>query len=327
LSIVNNFKPEHLGDLFCELYKELFEERAKHSKAESPVINAMLKLALNGVYGDSNSEYSPFFDSHLTMSITLNGQLLLCMLAEQLMEHVELLQINTDGMTFKCKRSDMAWIHQVMAEWEVLTKLELEQARYKKMLIRDVNNYLALYENGKVKQKGAYETDRDWNKNHSKLVVPIAVLANFLHGDDIGDTVRNHQEPLDFCLRSKIKRSDKLMYGEEKQQRVTRYYVSVEGEKLTKIMPPAGIPGAYKRASKLSTAYYEKILAEVGDEWDERIHTKNKSTYEIRETILHDKNNVHICNTLQGERFTDICYDWYINEAEKLMKAMESDDE
>lgn len=37
--------------------------------------NAMLKLALNSVYGDSNNQYSVFYDPMYTMKITVNGQL------------------------------------------------------------------------------------------------------------------------------------------------------------------------------------------------------------------------------------------------------------
>ena len=64
----------------------------------------MLKLALNGVYGDSNNVFSVFYDPLFTMSITLNGQLLLCLLAENLMENVpglKIIQCNTDGITVR----------------------------------------------------------------------------------------------------------------------------------------------------------------------------------------------------------------------------------
>lgn len=367
LSIVNRFKPAHLGDLFCDIYEELFNERSRHDKKTSPVINLMLKLALNGVYGDSNSQYSPFFDSHLTMSITLNGQLLLCMLAEQLMKRVQMIQINTDGVTFKCKRSDMEWVQQITSNWEKLTGLSLEEARYKKMLIRDVNNYIAVYENGKVKQKGAYETVRDWHKNQSKLVVPLAVLAAVVDGADVAEFIYNHAEPLDFCLRSKISRKDKLLYGGVPQQRVTRYYVATEGEQLIKVMQPIGTPGSYKRKSKITDGYYNRVIEEIGRlpvarveaagetrtktgrvkqvqaryfaedgtevdstglRHDVRIHTKSAMKHdENRETILHDKKPIQICNNLEGVKFDNINYDWYIEQANKLMKGMETDDE
>ena len=50
--------------------------------------------------------------------------------------------------------------------------VDLEQATYQKMCIRDVNNYIGQYLNGKVKRKGCYEYEQEWHQNHSALVVP-----------------------------------------------------------------------------------------------------------------------------------------------------------
>ena len=104
LAITNSFFPAHLGKEFCTIYKTLFEQRKAYPKKSTE--SAMLKLALNGVYGDSNNKFSPFYDPLFTMSITLNGQLLLCLLAEQLMEipGLEMIQVNTDGVTIRVPR-------------------------------------------------------------------------------------------------------------------------------------------------------------------------------------------------------------------------------
>ena len=75
LAIAWGFHPQHLGQDFCTIYKVLYEQRKSYDKKSAE--NAMLKLALNGVYGDSNNPHSVFFDPAYTMSITLNGQLLL----------------------------------------------------------------------------------------------------------------------------------------------------------------------------------------------------------------------------------------------------------
>ena len=55
LAIANGFRPAHLGLAFVDIYQHLFEERKKHP--EGLPENAMLKLALNGVYGDSNNVF------------------------------------------------------------------------------------------------------------------------------------------------------------------------------------------------------------------------------------------------------------------------------
>ena len=242
LAIVNGIYPEHLGAEFCLIYKRLKEQRMTYKKG-SPE-NAALKLALNGVYGDSNNKFSPFYDPQYTMAITINGQLLLCLLAEKLMkiEGLEMIQANTDGVTIRIDRNRISELEAVCKEWETITGLELESARYQRMFIRDVNNYIAEYEGGKLKRKGAYEYELDWHKNFSCLVVQKAAEAYLVHGRDIEEFIRSHDDPYDFYLRAKVPRSSRLMLrgdGEEKQLRnITRYYVSNGGGHLIKIMPP-----------------------------------------------------------------------------------------
>ncbi len=84
MAISNNVYPKHLGETFCKVYSDLYEQRKVKPKG-SPA-NAALKLALNGVYGDSGNEYSPLFDPQYTMSITVSGQMTLCMLIERMID-------------------------------------------------------------------------------------------------------------------------------------------------------------------------------------------------------------------------------------------------
>jgi hypothetical protein len=146
ISIKNNFYPEHLGISFCTVYNDLYNERASYSKKDPR--NGALKLALNGTYGASNDEYSPMYDPKFTMSITVNGQMLLSMLISDMITelNVTMLMCNTDGFEFIAKKKDKEKVEQIVKEWENVTKLEMEGCLYSKMLIRDVNNYLAIKE-------------------------------------------------------------------------------------------------------------------------------------------------------------------------------------
>jgi len=60
MAIANQIYPEHLGKTFCKVYADLYEQRTQQPKGSAA--NAALKLALNGVYGDSNNEFSPLLD-------------------------------------------------------------------------------------------------------------------------------------------------------------------------------------------------------------------------------------------------------------------------
>lgn len=303
LAIANNFYPEHLGPEFCSIYKSLYEQRKSFAKKTAE--NAMLKLALNGVYGDSNSPYSPFYDPLFTMKITLNGQLLLCKLAEEIMTvyGLRLLQINTDGMTVIMNRDNKFILDMIMKEWEKLTGLELEEVIYNRIFIRDVNNYLAEYEDGSVKRKGAYgwETplenintlEREWHSNHSALVVPKVAQKVLLENVNIRETLEKWEDDYDFMKRIKVPKNSNLTieneaWGETQfpLQNTTRYAVSKNGGKLYKWMPPLG-----------NKTEWRKFSIESG--W-----------------------RVQVCNDLKDFNRDMIDYDYYVQEVEKLCLSL-----
>ena len=143
IAVVNKLRPEHLGEAFSVEYERLLTERRTHKKGT--VENASLKLAANGTYGNSNSKFSVFYDPKFTMAITINGQLMLCMLAEMLLEvpTLQFIQINTDGITYRVHRDYEPKAKEICEIWEKYTLLKLEDVDYSRMWIRDVNNYVA----------------------------------------------------------------------------------------------------------------------------------------------------------------------------------------
>jgi len=290
LAIKNRFFPEHLGQGFCDIYQHLYEQRKNYPKGSAE--NAMLKLALNGVYGDSNNVFSVFYDPLFTMKITLNGQLLLCLLAETLMnlEGLRLIQINTDGLTIRVPRGLISEVERIRGEWEQMTQLTLEEALYYRMFIRDVNSYIAEYMDGKLKRKGAYEYDLEWHQNHSALVVPKAAEKVLVEGAPIRETVENWPDMYDFMLRAKVPRSSYLViqYPEEwgntdfPIQNTTRYYVAKGGGRLYKWMPP---------------------LAKKPDQW--------------RRIGVESGWGVCVCNDIK-DATAPVDFDYYIREVEKI---------
>jgi len=288
IAISNNVYPEHLTQKFCTIYKDVYEQRKSFDKKSAE--NAMLKLALNGVYGDSNNQYSPFYDPKYTMQITINGQLSLCLLAEQLLEieGLKIIQVNTDGITVALPVGTRNEYNSICENWQKQVGLQLEFAEYNKMIIRDVNNYIALYTDGKAKNKGAYEyKDLAWHKNQSSLVIPMAAEAHMLTGIDLREFIMNHPEKFDFMLRTKVPRSSRLvLVGEDgvdvPQQNICRYYPCKSGGKLVKIMPPL-IEGGEERRLSIDSAW-----------------------------------NVKTCNDIK-DFIGDIDYDYFVAEAEKLV--------
>lgn len=337
IAIQNNLAPEHLGSEFVRIYSELPKERKKWQAAKGKKCaeaNA-LKLASNGVYGKSNSVFSPFYDPKFTMSITVNGQLMLAMLIEKLAQvpTLTVIQANTDGITYHIHESQEPLAAAICKEWEGLTRLTLESADYSAMWIRDCNNYIAQSTTNSLKLKGAYwapdplnyeksiseAQPSSWHKNFSNIISIRAAVAKMVHGTDVSLFIRLSRNPFDFLNAVKVKRSDKLLWGGQQVQRNTRFYVSTDGAAMIKQMPAAGSVGAYKKANGVSDAEYDRIMRETGGQWDARVCTKNKSKYEIRETAIMAGHNVHVCNNIEDFNWSTVNYDWYIQEAEKLV--------
>jgi hypothetical protein len=202
--------------------------------------------------------------------------------------------------------------------------------------LRDVNNYIAEGMDGSLKQKGAYwhpeplryiESIAEaqppaWHKDHSAPIIQRAAVMAMVHGIDPETYMRAHTDPFDFMLRAKVNRTDKLMLGDQEQQRITRYYISMDGKQLVKIAPPvkgAGV-GEYKRASGIDESTYRTIAATLEPgQHDPRIHTKNKSKHEMRQNAINAGYLATVCNIADNFQFANLNYDWYVNEARKLV--------
>lgn len=337
LAIVNKVFPEHLGEQFCKIYKDVYEQRKTHAKGSAQ--NAMLKLALNGVYGDSNNIYSPFYDPLYTMKITINGQLLLCILAEQLMKvpGLTMVQINTDGLTTRYPRRHTDMVNRICEWWEQYSLLQLESVEYTMMAIKNVNSYLAVTTDGKIKRKKDYCTlgahtgkgsDLDWHQPHSALVVPMAAEAYLLFGIDPEQFIRAHANVMDFMLVIKVPRNSSLEIGGQQVQNITRYYVSTNGQPMYKIMPPAAAKYEWTLRNP-ETNKVKVVKSQRGVD-----SSREKGFTEVLKHVQlppQDRHNavckgwlVNECNDMKtaGDVWGMLNYDYYIAEAKKLVDPL-----
>jgi len=319
IAISNRLYPAHLGERFCDIYQRLYEQRKGHAKGTP--MNAALKLALNGVYGDSNSKFSPFYDPLYTMSITINGQLLLCMLAEMLVTQVpgmQMIQINTDGLTIRYPRGHKFLVHTICDTWQTLTHLTLEDVEYARMHIRDVNNYIGVYLNGDLKRKGAYEYEREHHQNHSALVIPKAAEMVLCHGFSVETAVQYHTNIFDYALFVKAPRLE--LDGVPVQGR-SRYYVSTAGGTLRSIKPPPKgmVAGDYKKAQGVTNSSY--WLGNVTGVHNADIHTKNRSQYGSLISETEKGWKVTVCNDIM-QCTNPINYEYYYDRVRKLVEPV-----
>ena len=245
--IINNKQyPFHLGKEFLVGYTKMFEKRlelkplAKKDKKIKGIVGA-LKLAVNSVYGKSSDMTSWIYDRRLTMFTTITGELSLMMLIEAYqLKNIQVISANTDGVTIRIHKDLMDEMFKINEWWCNLTGYELERADYSKIIFSTVNDYIAIKTDGEIKKKGDFLTDFELHKNKSARVVPIALERYFVDGIPVRETIIHHSNPFDFCIRQKStsdfhyegyrKGHDPVIYN-----KLIRYYVSNDGEKLMKV--------------------------------------------------------------------------------------------
>jgi hypothetical protein len=298
--IINNGRyPKHLGPSFLRGYKQMFDKRlelkplAKKDKKIKGIVGA-LKLAVNSVYGKSSDMQNWIFDRQLTMFTTITGELSLLMLIEAYeLNGIHVISANTDGVTVQVDKTKIDKMHEINKWWMELTSYELERTDYQKIIFSTVNDYIAIKTDGEIKKKGDFLTDFELHKNKSARVVPIALEHWFVNDVPVGDTIRNHTNIYDFCLRQKASK-DFHYEGHSKESKtiynkLIRYYVSNTGEKLLKVKNP-----------ECTTNAADVSQVEAG-EWV-----------------------MHVCNHLTPDHSLDnINYAYYIERAERIVHKIQ----
>ena len=273
LAIRNKWAPAHLPkEEFCQLYEWFFEERKKIPKKDPK--NYVYKIILNSTYGLSNDINSFLYDPQFTMQITINGQLSLAMLYEMICEGIPgaipLMQ-NTDGLETMIPAEYKDKYLEICKRWEEITQLQLEHDQYQKVILADVNNYIAVGEWKKVtkedydkalqnfqsygkkeddsyylastKCKGRFEvSDLALHKNKSYMIIPMALFNYFVKGMKPQDSLLLNRNILDYCAGVKGKGEWEFWETcvidgkiiKSKLQKTVRYYVSRKGCKIVK---------------------------------------------------------------------------------------------
>lgn len=229
------FYPKHLGKEFLKVYKQIKDERIEAKHNGDKVKNETLKLALNGLSGNLQNEHNFCYSPFAVMQIRINGQLLLLMLAEKLTQiGCRIVQANTDGLFVLLKKDAYSKVNSICREWEQLTKLTLEEDRFKAMYQYAINDYFAITEDNKVKEKGMFITTVKLGKGLTPKIIPKAVISFFKDGISVEDTIKNCTDIRDFLMSEKTGKQWHVEYMNEEQQRTNRFYASTNGGYLWK---------------------------------------------------------------------------------------------
>lgn len=300
LLIEYQWGPRHLGKLFCDLFAGLKVERLEAKHTHQEVKNMFLKIVLNAPTGKMQQEVSWMYDPFNVFKIRINGQLILLLLVDRLLDlGCEIIQCNTDGVVYRAKKGLKQAISDAIKEVEALTRLEFESDEYEAFYQYAINDYFGVLKDRKIEEKGMFITKNKLGKGLAPVIIPKAVINYFVKGESVEEFIKSDGDIRDFLMSQQVDKKFEVFHGENRVQRINRFYASTNGYSL------------FKRK------YNEDAGKTYELEYDPRTYT----IPEYNEYNMLTKSGVTILNqlydtTVEGRK---INYRYYISEAKKII--------
>ena len=235
-----------------KMFEDTLEERVAAKKAGDKATANALKLVLNTTYGamlngKDGTAFNDLYDPLMGRSVCISGQLFLLELSEHLIAEcptLKIIQLNTDGIMVSFDHEDEAKYQEITQEWQDRTGFELEEDFIRKIVQKDVNNYVEVpADGGEPKVKGGQlvrgiAPAGAFNINNNAVVVARAIKQYFIDGTPPEGTIAASENILDFQLIAKAGGKYSQCYhlvGGEKVivQKVNRVYAVSDKSKGT----------------------------------------------------------------------------------------------
>ena len=251
IMIQYNISPKHLNEkVFVGCVKYFRDTRitAKHSKEKlidgvpPKILAEALKIVINSIYGKFGFEKGDLYDRFCTLKVTINGQLMIMMLCEELeLNDIEVISANTDGIVIKLHKRNKTKFDEIANNWMKLTGLSADSEEYLMYINRDINNYFIEELNGKTDSKGdlnEFMYIKSLDKGYDMPIVARAVV-NYFKGIPVLETLYDSKNILDFCKTQNVGRQFHVEFTKgnktEELQRFVRFYVTNNGGVLEKV--------------------------------------------------------------------------------------------
>ena len=233
-----------------QIYADMLEKRMQAKKSGDKATANALKLVANTTYGAMLNKYNELYDPLMGRSVCITGQLFLLELSMHLMSAcstLRIVQLNTDGIMVSFDESEYEKVCAITKEWEQRTRFELEEDKIKRIVQKDVNNYVEIPYEGDPKIKGGYlvrgiAPAGAFNINNNATIVAKAIVDYFTVGTQVEKTIGECNDIFQFQLiakaGSKYREAYHLVDGvKESVQKVNRVYATTDKKygKLFKI--------------------------------------------------------------------------------------------
>ena len=224
-----------------QIYADMLETRMRAKKSGDKATANALKLVANTTYGAMLNKYNDLYDPLMGRSVCITGQLFLLELSRHLITEcstLRIVQLNTDGIMVSFDESEYDRVLAITKEWEQRTRFELEEDRIKRIVQKDVNNYVEIPYEGDPKIKGGYlvrgiAPAGAFNVNNNANIVAKAIVEYFTKGTEVEITIGECNDLSQFQLIAKAGSKYKEAYHlvddkQESVQKVNRVYATTD---------------------------------------------------------------------------------------------------
>ena len=209
-----NYESRNIPEDKKHVFQMLLDERmkAKYSDKETIDVRGVkiptkllingFKLPLNTTYGAMGATFNKLYDPRMRLLVCITGQMALFDLLEKIEPHATIIQSNTDAHYYiPFSDEDAKKIDELAKDWEKRTGYTLDNDPFKAIFQKDVNNYLAVTADGKVKFKGAIGLTNGLKV--SKAVVSNAFINYVVGGKDYKEFINECEDLRQFQIISK----------------------------------------------------------------------------------------------------------------------------
>lgn len=316
LMVNHDLFPKHLGPEFIRAYKEyIVDNRVRVKKLWQDGIDAVvnklidegLKISANSTYGLTKSMFSWMYDPHVTTYVCITGQLYLCMLIERLEELTDCVVVysNTDGITTKVPKHAKADYLRICQQWQNELKLDLEFVNYKRMLLKDINNYMMITNDPKkeIKQVGLFLVKKKLKQAYAYPIIAKSLEAYYTKGIPVERTIKSETDIYQFMKAERTSEAKYHIYMWPKNIK--------EGEKPIKLQKSNRwiVTEGFKQEGRIIK--YSKKATDI--------HDRPKATNMQKGRYLTLVNDARSYTSVTSVKLD---YEFYISECFKIIKQI-----
>jgi hypothetical protein len=308
-------------ELFIKEYEHIYNARMAAKRAGLKAKSNSLKIVLNGTFGKLGSVFCSFYAPQLMLAVTLTGQMnLLCLMHEMEKSGAKIISANTDGIMVEYTPKQRARLLKVIATNSKRTGFEYEETPYSQIAIKDVNNYIAITTDGKVKAKGLYGDSgvnppgTPGGKNPTMEVCSLAARQFLIDGTRPEAFIKKHKAMKDFVAIRGVTGGG------------IQHDSFVEKDDWELVEGGWTHPGRTRKPEKRKSRPAPRLVGVGGVPFGRvaRWYMTTKSTQPL--TYLSSGNTVPksegamLCMTLPDKLPADLNYQWYIDETRTMMR-------